>query len=166
MSETIAITGKSVKLFKGHYTRSCGARDPQVFQYTLRLLVSSLRLAPAGLARRFAPGETLLRSGGTRPPFARDDFFTISQRRRTPAQDGERLAWTGLGEEGEFPSRASLTPPVEVGWRCKKFGLSGVGRSRPCTQHNAGFSLLGRPASSGHRADATYLSLGVTPEKT
>ncbi|MGH8656729.1 MAG: hypothetical protein ACREYE_33130 [Gammaproteobacteria bacterium] len=38
----------------------------------------SLRLAPAGLARRFAPGETLLRSGGTRPPCARDDFFTSS----------------------------------------------------------------------------------------
>ncbi|MGH8654876.1 MAG: hypothetical protein ACREYE_23150, partial [Gammaproteobacteria bacterium] len=51
-----------------------------VFHYTLRLLVSSLRLAPAGLARRFAPGETLLRSGGTRPPLARDDFFTSSER--------------------------------------------------------------------------------------
>ncbi|MGH8655460.1 MAG: hypothetical protein ACREYE_26300 [Gammaproteobacteria bacterium] len=37
-------------------SRSGGARDPHVFQYTLRLLVSSLRLAPAGLARRFAPG--------------------------------------------------------------------------------------------------------------
>ncbi|MGH8656806.1 MAG: hypothetical protein ACREYE_33540 [Gammaproteobacteria bacterium] len=54
---------------------SGGARDPHVFQYTLRLLVSSVRLAPAGLALRFAPGETLLRSGGTRLPFARDDFF-------------------------------------------------------------------------------------------
>ncbi|MGH8654457.1 MAG: hypothetical protein ACREYE_20835, partial [Gammaproteobacteria bacterium] len=38
----------------------CCARDPQVFQYTLRLLVSSLRLTPSGLALRFAPGETLL----------------------------------------------------------------------------------------------------------
>ena len=28
-----------------------------------------------GLRLRFAPGETVLRSGGTRPPFARDDFF-------------------------------------------------------------------------------------------
>ncbi|MGH8652268.1 MAG: hypothetical protein ACREYE_08860 [Gammaproteobacteria bacterium] len=56
---------------------SGGARDPHVFQYTLRLLVSSLRLAPAGLARRFAPGETLLRSGGTRPPFARDGFHKL-----------------------------------------------------------------------------------------
>ncbi|MGH8655172.1 MAG: hypothetical protein ACREYE_24725 [Gammaproteobacteria bacterium] len=61
-------------------SRSGGARDPQVFHYTLRLLVSSLRLAPAGLARRFAPGEALLRSGGTRPPVARDDFFTSSDR--------------------------------------------------------------------------------------
>ncbi len=60
-------------------SRSGGARDPHVFHYTLRLLVSSLRLAPAGLARRFAPGETLLRSGGTRLSFARDDFFTSSQ---------------------------------------------------------------------------------------
>ncbi|MGH8652150.1 MAG: hypothetical protein ACREYE_08220 [Gammaproteobacteria bacterium] len=62
-------------------SRSGGARDPQVFHYTLRLLVSSLRLAPAGLARRFAPGETLLRSGGTRPLVARDDFFTRSESR-------------------------------------------------------------------------------------
>ncbi|MGH8656459.1 MAG: hypothetical protein ACREYE_31630 [Gammaproteobacteria bacterium] len=36
------------------------------------MLVSSLRLAPAGLALRFAPG-------GTRPPFARDGFFTSSK---------------------------------------------------------------------------------------
>ncbi|MGH8651411.1 MAG: hypothetical protein ACREYE_04135 [Gammaproteobacteria bacterium] len=35
---------------------SGGARNPHVFQYTLRFL----------------------RSGGTRPPFARDDFFTSS----------------------------------------------------------------------------------------
>ncbi|MGH8655506.1 MAG: hypothetical protein ACREYE_26545 [Gammaproteobacteria bacterium] len=42
-------------------SRSGGTRDPHVFQYTLRLLVSSLRLAPAGLARRFAPGKTVLR---------------------------------------------------------------------------------------------------------
>jgi hypothetical protein len=71
-------------------SRSGGARNPHVFQHTLRLLVSSLRLAPAGLVRRFAPDETVLRSGGTpgpeigpvwraedaaRPPFARDDFF-------------------------------------------------------------------------------------------
>ncbi|MGH8652001.1 MAG: hypothetical protein ACREYE_07355 [Gammaproteobacteria bacterium] len=60
-------------------SRSGGARNPHVFQYTLRLLVSSLRLAPAGLARRFAPGEALLRSGGTRPSFAHDDFFTSSE---------------------------------------------------------------------------------------
>ncbi|MGH8656455.1 MAG: hypothetical protein ACREYE_31610 [Gammaproteobacteria bacterium] len=72
------------------------ARDPQVFHYTLRLLVSSLRLAPAGLARRFAPGETVLCSGGTRPPFAHDDFFTSSQSRRrislppsAPSMDGK-----------------------------------------------------------------------------
>ncbi|MGH8656499.1 MAG: hypothetical protein ACREYE_31840 [Gammaproteobacteria bacterium] len=43
------------------------------------MLVPSLGLAPSGLARRFAPGETVLRSGGTRPPFARDDFFTSSR---------------------------------------------------------------------------------------
>ncbi len=30
------------------------------------------------LALRFAPGETVLRSGGTRSPFARDDFLTSS----------------------------------------------------------------------------------------
>ncbi|MGH8651959.1 MAG: hypothetical protein ACREYE_07135 [Gammaproteobacteria bacterium] len=41
-------------------SRSGGARDPQVFQYTLQLLVLSLRLAPAGLALRFAPDETVL----------------------------------------------------------------------------------------------------------
>ncbi|MGH8613199.1 MAG: hypothetical protein ACREYF_14565, partial [Gammaproteobacteria bacterium] len=38
-------------------SRSGGARNPHVFQYTLRFL----------------------RSGGTRPSFARDDFFTSSQ---------------------------------------------------------------------------------------
>ena len=74
-------------------SRSGGARNPHVFQHTLRLLVPSLGLAPSGLALRFAPGETVLRSGGkpgpgngpvwraedaTRPPFARDDFFTSS----------------------------------------------------------------------------------------
>ncbi|MGH8655973.1 MAG: hypothetical protein ACREYE_29025 [Gammaproteobacteria bacterium] len=59
-------------------SRSGGARDPQVFQYTLRLLVPSLGLAPAGLALHFAPDETVLRSGGTRLPFARDGFFTSS----------------------------------------------------------------------------------------
>ncbi|MGH8650810.1 MAG: hypothetical protein ACREYE_00905 [Gammaproteobacteria bacterium] len=62
-------------------SRSGGARDPQVFQYTLRLLVFSLRLTPSGLALRFAPGETVLCSGGTRPPFAHDDFFTSAQER-------------------------------------------------------------------------------------
>ncbi|MGH8656799.1 MAG: hypothetical protein ACREYE_33505 [Gammaproteobacteria bacterium] len=56
-------------------SRSGGARDPQVLRNTLRLLVSSLRLAPAGLARRFAPGKTVLRSGGTRPPFGSRRFF-------------------------------------------------------------------------------------------
>ncbi|MGH8656575.1 MAG: hypothetical protein ACREYE_32270 [Gammaproteobacteria bacterium] len=57
-------------------SRSAGARDPHVFQYTLGLLAPSLRLAPAGLVRRFVPDETVLCSGGTRPLFARDDFFT------------------------------------------------------------------------------------------
>jgi len=72
------------------------ARNPHVFRYTLRLLVPSLGLAPSGLALRFAPGETVLCSGGkpgpgssppresgdwraegaARPPFADDDFFT------------------------------------------------------------------------------------------
>ena len=47
---------------------------------TLRLLVPSLGVAPSGLALRFAPGETVLCSGETRLPFARDDFFTSSQR--------------------------------------------------------------------------------------
>ena len=59
-------------------SRSGGTRNPHVFQYTLRLLVPSVGLAPAGLALRFAPGKTVLRSGGTRPPFARDGFFTNS----------------------------------------------------------------------------------------
>ncbi|MGH8650803.1 MAG: hypothetical protein ACREYE_00870 [Gammaproteobacteria bacterium] len=40
-----------------------------------------MRLATTGLALRFAPGETVLRSGGTRPPVARDDF---SQALREP----------------------------------------------------------------------------------
>ncbi|MGH8544648.1 MAG: hypothetical protein ACREX3_13690, partial [Gammaproteobacteria bacterium] len=57
-------------------SRSGGARNPHVFQHTLRLLVPSMGLAPAGLVLRFAPGETVLRSGGTRPPFVRDGFFT------------------------------------------------------------------------------------------
>ncbi|MGH8654661.1 MAG: hypothetical protein ACREYE_21945, partial [Gammaproteobacteria bacterium] len=39
-------------------SRSGGARNPHVFQYTLRFL----------------------RSGGTRPSFARDGFFTNSQK--------------------------------------------------------------------------------------
>ncbi|MGH8654539.1 MAG: hypothetical protein ACREYE_21265, partial [Gammaproteobacteria bacterium] len=42
-------------------SRSGGARNPHVFQYTLRFL----------------------RSGGTRPSFARDGFFTNSQARTT-----------------------------------------------------------------------------------
>ncbi|MGH8656339.1 MAG: hypothetical protein ACREYE_30995 [Gammaproteobacteria bacterium] len=66
---------KSAALGISHFG---GARDPQVFHYTLRLLVPSLGLAPAGRARRFAPGETLLCSGEMRPPFARNDFFTSS----------------------------------------------------------------------------------------
>ncbi|MGH8651618.1 MAG: hypothetical protein ACREYE_05295 [Gammaproteobacteria bacterium] len=55
-----------------------GARNPHVFPHTLRLLVSSLRLAPAGLARRFAPGETRLRAVRLAGGLARDDFFTSS----------------------------------------------------------------------------------------
>ncbi|MGH8654640.1 MAG: hypothetical protein ACREYE_21840 [Gammaproteobacteria bacterium] len=55
-------------------SRFRGARNPHVFQYTLRLLVPSLGLAPSGLARRFAPGETVLRPGRMRLSFARDDF--------------------------------------------------------------------------------------------
>ncbi|MGH8655095.1 MAG: hypothetical protein ACREYE_24300 [Gammaproteobacteria bacterium] len=49
-------------------SRSGGARNPHVFQHTLGLLVPSLGLAPAGLALRFAPGETVLCSGGPRSP--------------------------------------------------------------------------------------------------
>ncbi|MGH8655119.1 MAG: hypothetical protein ACREYE_24440 [Gammaproteobacteria bacterium] len=52
--------------------------NPHVVHYTLRLLVSSMRLAPAGLVRRFVLDETALRSGGTRLSFARDDFSTGS----------------------------------------------------------------------------------------
>ncbi|MGH8651971.1 MAG: hypothetical protein ACREYE_07195 [Gammaproteobacteria bacterium] len=50
-------------------SRSGGARNPHVFHYTLRLFVPSLGLAPAGLALRFAPGKTVLRSGGPRLSF-------------------------------------------------------------------------------------------------
>ncbi|MGH8656265.1 MAG: hypothetical protein ACREYE_30590 [Gammaproteobacteria bacterium] len=71
-------------------SRSGGARDPQVFHYTLRLLASSLRLAPTGLALRFAPGETLLRSGGTQPPFARDDFSQALSRTNDPPTSSYR----------------------------------------------------------------------------
>ena len=45
------------KIYCARDSRSGGARNPHVFQHTLRFL----------------------RSGGTRPPFARDDFFTSSQ---------------------------------------------------------------------------------------
>ncbi|MGH8652460.1 MAG: hypothetical protein ACREYE_09920, partial [Gammaproteobacteria bacterium] len=63
-------------------SRSGGARNPHVFQYTLRFL----------------------RSGGTRPPFARDGFFTNSQSvdEYTPAPSrsaprGLRYACHGIG---------------------------------------------------------------------
>ncbi|MGH8651909.1 MAG: hypothetical protein ACREYE_06860, partial [Gammaproteobacteria bacterium] len=46
--------------------RSGGARNPHVFQYTLRFL----------------------RSGGTRPSFARDGFFTNSQAINFPLSRG------------------------------------------------------------------------------
>ena len=52
-------------------SRSGGARNPHVFQHTLRLLVSSLGLAPSGLALRFAPAERDLSSLAT-------IFFTTS----------------------------------------------------------------------------------------
>ncbi len=45
-------------------SHSGGARNPHVFQHTLRLLVPSMGLTPSGLTLRFAPGETVLRSGG------------------------------------------------------------------------------------------------------
>ncbi|MGH8488908.1 MAG: type II secretion system secretin GspD [Gammaproteobacteria bacterium] len=72
-------------------SRSGGARNPHVFQYTLRLLASSLRLAPSGHMRRFVPDETVLCSGGTRDPIARDDFFTSSE------GSVGRGAWKTLG---------------------------------------------------------------------
>ncbi|MGH8653429.1 MAG: winged helix-turn-helix transcriptional regulator, partial [Gammaproteobacteria bacterium] len=50
-------------------SRSGGARNPHVFQYTLRFL----------------------RSGGTRPPFARDGFFTNSQVEYELTADGRNL---------------------------------------------------------------------------
>ncbi|MGH8650700.1 MAG: hypothetical protein ACREYE_00325 [Gammaproteobacteria bacterium] len=50
-------------------SRSGGARKPHVFQYTLRFL----------------------RSGGTRPSFARDGFFTNSHSRHRPPP------WRGAG---------------------------------------------------------------------
>ncbi|MGH8651077.1 MAG: hypothetical protein ACREYE_02355, partial [Gammaproteobacteria bacterium] len=52
-------------------SRSGGARNPHVFQYTLRFL----------------------RSGGTRPSFARDGFFTNSQTTRSAGEtEGIHLA--------------------------------------------------------------------------
>ena len=74
-------------------SHSRGARNPHVFQHTLRLLVPSLGLAPAGLALRFVPGETLLRSGGMRLPFAPDGFFANSS------------AATGLGHAFQYPGQ-------------------------------------------------------------
>ena len=53
---------------------SRGARNPRILLCMLRLLVSSLRLAPSGLMRRFAPGETVLRSDLPRLRHARYDF--------------------------------------------------------------------------------------------
>ncbi|MGH8651298.1 MAG: hypothetical protein ACREYE_03515 [Gammaproteobacteria bacterium] len=79
-------------------SRSGGARNPHVFQYTLRLLVPSLGLAPSGLARRFASGETFLRSGGTQPLFARDDFLTSSQSRTQSS--AIRLGMRGDSDKG------------------------------------------------------------------
>ncbi|MGH8510854.1 MAG: hypothetical protein ACREU8_05565, partial [Gammaproteobacteria bacterium] len=46
--------------------------------HTLRLLASSLRLAPSGQMRRFAPGETVLRAVRLAGGLARYDFFTSS----------------------------------------------------------------------------------------
>ncbi|MGH8652391.1 MAG: hypothetical protein ACREYE_09555 [Gammaproteobacteria bacterium] len=56
---------KSAALWISHFD---GARDPHVFHDTLRSLVSSLRLAPAGLALR--RNATSLRS---------QRFFTTSE---------------------------------------------------------------------------------------
>ncbi|MGH8652453.1 MAG: hypothetical protein ACREYE_09885, partial [Gammaproteobacteria bacterium] len=57
-------------------SRSGGARNPHVFQYTLRFL----------------------RSGGTRPSFARDGFFTNSQALHA---DADTLLGGGGGSRGE-----------------------------------------------------------------
>ncbi|MGH8656623.1 MAG: hypothetical protein ACREYE_32525 [Gammaproteobacteria bacterium] len=51
---------------------SGGARNPHVFQYTLRFLCS----------------------GGTRPPFARDDFFTNSH--TSGCEEVSALSWKSL----------------------------------------------------------------------
>ncbi|MGH8656373.1 MAG: hypothetical protein ACREYE_31180 [Gammaproteobacteria bacterium] len=76
-----------------------GARDPQVFQYTLRLLVSSLRLAPGGAyapfrSRRNAPA---LRRNATSLRSQR--FFHKLSVRRLPAivrlRDSFRRRCTG-----------------------------------------------------------------------
>ncbi|MGH8656784.1 MAG: hypothetical protein ACREYE_33425 [Gammaproteobacteria bacterium] len=69
-------------------SRSGGAQNPHVFQYTLQLLVPSLGLAPTGLALRFAPGETVLRCDGMRLSFARDNFFTSSTRSAAKSKRG------------------------------------------------------------------------------
>ncbi|MGH8654543.1 MAG: hypothetical protein ACREYE_21285, partial [Gammaproteobacteria bacterium] len=52
-------------------SRSGGARNPHVFQYTLRFL----------------------RSGGTRPSFARDGFFTNSQCKKRDAAGADPGRW-------------------------------------------------------------------------
>ncbi|MGH8654677.1 MAG: hypothetical protein ACREYE_22045, partial [Gammaproteobacteria bacterium] len=59
-------------------SRSGGARNPHVFQYTLRFL----------------------RSGGTRPPFARDGFFTNSQRCRAWVNVAGRRRRSAFFSEG------------------------------------------------------------------
>ncbi|MGH8653330.1 MAG: hypothetical protein ACREYE_14695, partial [Gammaproteobacteria bacterium] len=56
-------------------SRSGGARNPHVFQYTLRFP----------------------RSGGTRPSFARDGFFTNSQ--RNSCRLTGRTQFIGLGHD-------------------------------------------------------------------
>ncbi|MGH8656444.1 MAG: hypothetical protein ACREYE_31550 [Gammaproteobacteria bacterium] len=44
MSETIAITGKSVKLFKGHYTRSVTADGTDLLYGPIRFVEAMLAL--------------------------------------------------------------------------------------------------------------------------
>ncbi len=89
-----------------------GARNPHVFQHTLRLLVSSLRFALAGSrSRRNGPA---LRRNATFLSFARDGFFTTS-----------RVKWgwpIALGEAAGVVAHLLINARYLVHPQCCPFG--------------------------------------------